>query len=283
MKILFVNIPTGKEDGAFGGFAKNAYVPLLKRNLEPVKRKDTEIVYRFCEWGMGPIEMAFCRYMDHLASRMVFFSAQHAKEEGFDAVVINCFGDPMLREVRQALDIPVVGIGEATMLMSSLMGYKFGIVHISPLNIPETMEHVHAYGLAERCAGIRPIADWDTGEEADLNDARQTIRAFSKTARELIADGADVIIPGCSLMSPSIRLAPGAEDDYPSGMTEIDGVPVADVLGQAIKLAESMADIKKSGASWISRKLLYAQPSDEVKEIGKIVTENSGLQFWDVR
>ena len=37
---------------------------------------------------------------------MVYYAARNAKEEGFDAVVVNCFGDPMLWELRQALDIP---------------------------------------------------------------------------------------------------------------------------------------------------------------------------------
>jgi hypothetical protein len=99
MKILYVNIPTGAEDSEFGDFAKNAYVPLMRKNIGLVKSPETEIVFRFCEWGMGPIDVAFYKYIDHLASRMVYYAARNAREEGFDAVVINCFGDPMLWEL----------------------------------------------------------------------------------------------------------------------------------------------------------------------------------------
>jgi allantoin racemase len=74
--------------------------------------------------GHESSKMAFYRYVDHLAAPMVFQSAQHAQEEGFDAVIINCFGDPMLHELRQALDIPVIGIGEPTFLLSSVMCAK---------------------------------------------------------------------------------------------------------------------------------------------------------------
>jgi allantoin racemase len=283
MKVLFVNIPSGPESGEFEHFVKNAYVPLLKKNLDLAKQKDTEIVFRFCEWGMGPIDVAFYRYLDHLASKMVYYAAANAEKEGFDAVVINCFGDPMLWEVRQALNIPVIGIGESSMLLSALMGHKFGIVHISPYNIPETEEHVIRYGLKDRCVGMRAIADWaDTGAQDGLTDSTSTIEAFITTARELIADGAEVIIPGCSLMSPTIRFAPGAEEKYPNGLTEIDGVAVADVLSQAIKLVESLVAISKAGSAWISRKCLFAQPSPHVLQLGEKLTDNPGLKFWDV-
>jgi len=281
MKVLFVNIPTGKEDTEFGQFVKTAYVPFLQKNLDLVRQPDTEIVYRFCDWGMGPMEVAFTRYLDHLASRMIYFAAAHAEEEGFDAVVINCFGDPMLWEVRQALNIPVVGIGESSMLLSTLMGLKFGIVHISPYNIPETEDHIVKYGLKDRCAGIRPIAESAAEQEQALFDAHHTIEAFTKTARELIADGAEILIPGCSLMSPAMRLAPGAKKEYPNGVTEIDGVLVADMIGDTIKMAEALVALKQGGSSWISRKLLFAQPTPKVKEISRMLTEEDRLHYWD--
>lgn len=282
MKILFVNIPAGMEDGEFGDFAKNAYVPLLRKNLALTRSPETEIVFRFCEWGLGPIDMAYYRYIDHLASRMVYYAARNAREEGFDAVVINCFGDPMLWELRQAIDIPVAGIGESSMLFAAMMGYKFGIVHISPFNIPETEEHMAKYGVRDRCAGLRPIEGWDSGLEDGLTHSEETVEAFISAARKLIEDGAEVIIPGCSLMSPTVRLAPGAGDRFPGGLTHVDGVPVVDVLSVALKTAETMVGLYRAGSAWISRKLLYAQPPQKVVEMSKSVTENMNLKFWDI-
>lgn len=283
MKILYVNIPTGTEDGEFGEFAKNAYVPLLRKNLALTKSPDTEIVFRFCEWGLGPIDMAYYRYIDHLASRMVYYSARNAREEGFDAVVINCFGDPMLWELRQAIDIPVVGIGESSMLFAAMMGYRFGIVHISPYNIPETEEHMAKYGIKDRCAGIRPIEGWDSGLEEGLTSSEKTVKAFISTAHRLIEEGAEVIIPGCSLMSPTVRLAPGAQDKFPGGLTHVEGAPVVDVLSVTLKAAEAMAGLYRAGSGWISRKLLYARPPQRVVEMSKPVTENMNFKFWDIK
>jgi allantoin racemase len=282
MRVLCVNIPAGKEEGEFGQFMKSAYVPLLQRNFDMVKRDDTAITYRFCEWGNDHMEPSFYRYMDHLASPMVYHAAAHAEDEGFDAVVINCFGDPMLWELRQVLDIPVVGLGESTMLLSVMMGLRFGIVMISPYMLPGQEERIARYGLKERCAGMRGSAESPLAQEQALVDARETIEAFTHAARELIAGGADILIPGCSLISPAMRLTPGAEQDYPQGVTEIDGVPIADVLGDTITLAEALVSLKRAGSSWISRKLLYPQPTAEAKRLAKAVTDGSGFKFWDV-
>lgn len=282
MRVLCVNMPAGKEESEFGQFMKSAYVPLLQRNFDLVRRDDTEITYRFCEWGNEHMEPSFYRYMDHLASPMVYHAAAHAEEEGFDAVLIDCFGDPMLWELRQAVDIPVVGIGESTMLLSAMMGLRFGVVTISPYMLPGQEEQIARYGLKERCAGIRGNTEPPLSQEQALVDARETIEAVTRTARELIADGADIIIPACSLISPAMRLAPGAEEDYPDGVTEIDGVPVADILGDTITLAEALVSLKRAGSSWISRKLLYPRPTAEAKRLARAVTDGSGLKFWDV-
>jgi len=282
MRILFVNIPAGEEDSDFGRFMKSAYVPLLQRNLDLVKLKDTAITFRFCEWGNAGMEPSFYSYMDHLSSVMVYHAAARAEEEGFDAVVINCFGDPMLWEVRQAVNVPVVGIGESSMFLSALMGLKFGIVHISAYNVPGQWDRIAKYGLTHRCAGIRPIGETPACQERALLDAHETIEAFTLTARKLIEDGAEILIPACSLMSPAMRLAPGAEKDFPNGVTEIDSVPIADVLGDAVVLAEALASLKRGGSSWISRKLLYAQATPEAKRIAKNVIDGGGFKFWEV-
>ncbi len=91
-----------------------------------------------------------------------------------------------------------------------------------------------------------------------------------------------MIIPACSLMSPAMRLAPGAEKDYPQGVTEVDGVPIADVLGDAITLAESLASLRRAGSSWISRRLLYAQATPGAKQLAQPVIDGSRFKFWDV-
>jgi len=281
MKILLVNVPAAEEDGESGQFFKAVMVPLLRRNLDLVKQKDTEVTFRFSRWGLTGMEAIFYNYIDYLDTRLAFHAAANAKEEGFDAVMIACFGDPMLWEIRQALDIPVVSIGESSMLLATVMGYKFGVVTISPLNIIGQEHHIAKYGLRERSVGVRAIPESGDEQVMAMQDARHTIECFKKVARELIADGAEVIIPGCALMSPSLRLAPGAEKDYHNGLTEVDGVPVADVIGDTIKMAETLVALRRAGSSWVSRKGLYAQATPRAKEIAQMVLKDDRLVFWD--
>lgn len=89
------------------------------------------------------------------------------------------------------------------------------------------------------------------------------IESFRQVARELIADGAEVLIPGCMVMTSAMRIASGCEEEYSNGLTEVDGVPVVDVVGAASKLAEVLVSLKKGGSTGISRKGFYGRPTPE--------------------
>ena len=282
MKLLVVNIPTGDENSPFGDWARNRYVPLLKRDMDLVRSPDTELTFRFGDKGQDIIQIGFFRYLDDLASEMVFMAAQDAEEEGYDAVLIDCFGDPKLYELRQALSIPVIGIGEASMYMASMMCRNFGIVHISPYNIPEQWARIERYGLASRCVAQTAIKGWAEGDDGDLDDATPKIEKFLASARELIAQGCELIIPACSVTSTMLRFCPGAEDKYPNGITEVDGVPVLDVVSTALTVAQGMAALRDGGSAWISRVAQYAQPDEEIKKLARRFTQNTKYTYWDV-
>lgn len=282
MKVLLANVAVAKEGSEAGQFIEKVLVPMWRRNLDLVKEKDTELTFRFPRWGVTGLDGFFYSYMDMLNAKSVFHAAVQAEKEGFDAVMITCFGDPMLWGIRQAVDIPVVSLGESSMLLTTMMGYKFGVVTISPYNIYEQEHTIAKYGLTERLAGIRPNPETGDEQAEALIDARRAIESFKKVGRELIADGAEVLIPGCGLMSPALRLAPGAEKEYPNGLTEVDGVPVADVMGDTIKMAEAMVRLKCAGSCWISRKGLYAQATPRAKEFGQMVLKDDGPGFWDI-
>ena len=281
MKVLFINVPGVEENSEFGQFCKTVIVPLLRRNFDLVKQSDTEVTFRFSRWGSSNMDAFMFSYIDHLNEKHVFHAAAQAEKEGFDGIFIGCFGDPMLWEIRQACNIPVVGAGESSMLLSTIMGYKFGVVTISPYNTIGQEERIAKYGLKDRLVGIRSITETSEEQNMALIDAHHSIESFKTVARELIADGAEIIIPGCVFMSPALRLAVGAEEDYPNGFTEVDGVPIADVLGDTIKLLEILVSLKGAGSSWISRKMLYAHATPQAIEGGQMVLKDEGPGFWD--
>jgi allantoin racemase len=282
MRILLANVAVAEEGSEAGHFVENVLVPQWRRNLDLVKQADTKCTFRFPRWGITGLDGFFFSYMDMLNAKSVFHAAVKAEAESFDAVMITCFGDPMLWPIRQAVNIPVVSLGESSMLLSAMMGHKFGVVTVSPYNIFE-MEHViQKYGLKERYAGARPNPETGDEQAGALIDARHAIESFKTAARELIKDGAELLIPGCGLLSPALRLAPGAEKEYPDGLTEVDGVPVVDVMGETLKMAELLVTLKRAGSSWISRKGLYARATDQALESGRMVLEDDGLGYWDI-
>ena len=61
----------------------------------------------------------------------------------------------------------------------------------------------------------------------------------------------------------------------------MDGVPIADVYGNAIKCVETLVALRKAGSCWISRKGLYASPSRRAMESGQMVLDYKGPGFWD--
>jgi allantoin racemase len=254
---------------------------LWRRNFALVKRQDTEITSRLCTWGIEGMDGFFYHSIDTLNAQAVFQAAVSAEKDGFDAVLITCFGDPMLQQIRQAVNIPVASIGEASLHMAAMMGDKFGVVHISEYNIIETRHKIHQYGLSERLANIRAIDETPAEQGGAIFNAAHAIESFTAVARALIDDGAEVLIPACGLMSPALRLAPGMEREYPNGFTEVDGVPIVDVMSCGIQMAEALCNLKRSGSSWISRKNLYAQPTPAALESGRMVLRDDRMTFWD--
>ena len=279
MKLCLLNVAVGEKGNEF----IERLINIWGQNFNLVKQQDTEITSRFSTWGIAGMDGFFYRCIDTLNAQAVFHAAISAEKDGFDALLITCFGDPMLHQIRQAVNIPVTGFGEASMLTAAMMGDKFGIVHVSDYNIYETRHKIHEYGLSDRLANVCSINETSEQQGGAIFNAAHAIEAFQKAGRALIRDGAEVLIPGCGLMSPSLRLAPGMENEYPNGFTELDGVPIVDVLSCGIKMIEALYSLKRSGSSWISRRNLYAQPTPEAYESGKMVLKDDRMSFWDAR
>src|SRR5262249_12996157 len=75
--------------------------------------------------------MTECRFAAHGIREAI-----QAQEHGSDAFLIGHCQEPGLVECRCAVDIPVVGLGEATMLQACTLGRAIGRVPINPVFIP---------------------------------------------------------------------------------------------------------------------------------------------------
>ena len=161
-----------------------------------------------------------------------------AERQGFDAYAISTLPEPALREVRALVDIPVVGYGEAAMLTACALGRRFGVLLFIDELADLVADNAARHGLASRFAGARPVGFRFTDVLAAFERPEPLIDRFRAAARGLIADGADVLIPGEAPLNVILAR---------SGVSEVDGVPVIDSLAAWIKQAEGLVDMRRAG------------------------------------
>lgn len=241
-----------------------AYDKALRAQFKKVARPDTEIVMH----GMHPGTYQTnypgndIRYdlIQRLHGAQFLMAGIQAEEEGFDAYAISTLPDVMLRETRAALNIPVVGYGESAMLTSCMLGRKFGVMVFIEQLQPQIEFNVQQYGLMERFSGVRHVGFVFNDVLKAFDKPDELIERFHKSARALIADGADVIIPGeaplCVLLAHN-------------GINRVDDVPVMDSLGAWVKMAESMVDLRRASGLSPARKGYYQEqpPRERIKEL----------------
>jgi len=73
----------------------------------------------------------------------------------------------------------------------------------------------------------------------------------------------------------------GLERKYPGGFWEVDGVPLVDVYGSAVKLAEMLVNWKRSGVPWISRVAYYRKVTEAALGYSQDVTKDVYGGYWD--
>jgi allantoin racemase len=280
MRILVANVAAADEDTEVSHIFKSVAVPLFRKSFDLTKHPDTELVFRFPRRGLSNLEAQPYGFFHSLSDCETLYMVMQAEREGFDGIIA-CFDDPTLWSARQAVDIPVVAFGESSLFLAVMMGLKFGLFCPSPLGVPAFEEKIVRYGLKDRCADVAGGYLSAADQERAMFDARPAIEEFIDVGRQLIAKGAEVLVPGCGLIAPCLRFAPGCEADYPGGLTHVDGVPIVDIYGATVNAVETLVEFKRAGSPWISRACLFARASDEALEGARSVLEYTGPGFWD--
>ncbi len=175
-----------------------------------------------------------------IAASAIFSEVLQAKEEGYDAVTIDCTLEPGLNAARKASQIPVVGAGEAALCLSLLFGERFSVIMPTPTSIGSMVAKIRQMGLWGRVASIRAI----NLHVLDLDDHDRTLNEVYDEARRAVdVDGAEVIVLGCTVMGP-----------IADALAERLGVPVIEPGTAALKLAEAFAAPAWSGALLLGKK-----------------------------
>jgi allantoin racemase len=157
-------------------------------------------------------------YADKVQSGPGMLDTLRGREPDYDAFVIACHSDPNLDAAKEATRKPVIGIGEASMKLASVLGHTFSVVTTHQHSVPGKWSQARKYHLQDLMVSVRAP---EVGEE-DLGDAE----LFLELSRRAVEDDrAEVIVLGCAGLSGMDRRI-GKELDVPV----LDGVVCALIL-----------------------------------------------------
>ena len=71
------------------------------------------------------------RFLEYHDTREVIYNAMQAEREGYDAFLIGNISDAGIREAREVVGIPVLGLCETSLHVACMMGANFSLVTIS--------------------------------------------------------------------------------------------------------------------------------------------------------
>lgn len=150
-----------------------------------------------------------------------------ARAAGADALVIGCFDDTGLAEIRAAAHCPVIGIGQAAFHMAALLGHRVSVVTTLEVSVPVIAANIAAYGFADQVARVRAtglgVLEVDEASPATL---ARLDREIGLAGAE---DGISGVVLGCAGMAPlAAQLGRG------SSLAVIDGVAAATRLARSL-------------------------------------------------
>lgn len=235
MKILYI-VPGSLSQSELGA----EELERRKKILQLHAQKETIVDITDIESGPRSIESS---YEEYLSVPGTVERAIQAEKEGYDGLILGCFGDPGLNALREMVNIPVVGPGETAMHVASMLGRKFSIVTVLDSVVPSLERLAKVIGLDRRLASVRavniPVL------ELRHNIESTTARMTEASQRAIMEDSADVIVLGCMSM---------AFMEVSEMMKKVLGIPVVNPALVSLKVLEGLV---QAGLSQSKRAYLF--------------------------
>lgn len=229
------------------------YIRILQAHLDNCADHD----FKFEVHGMHPADTNLHPLTETRCTLQTIKNALQAEREGYSAFIIGHFQEPGINEIKACVDIPVIGLGETSMLYACTLGHKIGLVTINPIFIPWHENQVRHYGLQERITKIQAI----DGQVKDFETAfghedayQKLLQLFADQMRPMTDQGIEVLIPAGGL--PMLLFAQKKQ-------THINQAVVLDGIAVSAKAAETAVKLKKIMGLTISRANTFKKAQDE--------------------
>jgi allantoin racemase len=241
------------------------YQEALKSIVEPTADPGTSVEIFDLREGGGIADQY--RYLEYLDVGEVLRNGMKAQQNGYDAFLVGNIADPGIRELRELLTIPVLGLCETTLSIACMMASSFALITVNDKFTPRVLENVHRYGFTGRMASLEAMSIdhlpnlapgfSDSVEDAAARDA--ILRSFAEAARKGIARGAEVLVPAGGVVMAMLAHA---------GIHKIDDVPILNGTVALTKMAEVAVKLQRLTGTFTSKRMTYAPPRGEMlKEI----------------
>ena len=152
-------------------------------------------------------------------------------EDDFDAVIIACFDDTGLWQLKKRTHTPVIGIGEAGFHAAMLFGERFTVVTTLPISVPVIEKNIFQQGISSRCATVRasniPVLELEADPKASMKRIAEEIEEAVEN------DQCDAIILGCAGMA-----------DIAKKLQSKFNLPIIDGVKTAVIMSEMLANIR---------------------------------------
>jgi allantoin racemase len=192
------------------------YLGTKTENLTPFVESSTVIEGEPFDNRIPHLEYEF---YEHIAQHSIIEKIVEAEKEGYDAAVIGCFYDPALHVARELVDMPVIGVCEASFNIAAMISAgNFSVLIGRRKWLPKMVGNAKKYGFESRIASWR-ILNLTVPMMRDRKITSQAI--LRETNAAIVEDLAESVVIGCTGM--------------------IGGIPILDPVLCGIKVAEMRA------------------------------------------
>lgn len=149
------------------------------------KAPDVDLRITNLDSGVPSMESAFDVA---IGARLVVEKAQQLQDEGSDGIIIYCFKDPSLEACKEKLNIPVVGLREASIALASTIGDNISVITSRKHSVSYYSRALKGKVKSVTCLGI-PVLDF--------LDYSRVEKALEERVSEAVDLGCDVVVLGC--------------------------------------------------------------------------------------
>ena len=210
--------------------------------------------------GITPFDSYAHSLVEMRCAREMICNAVAAEREGYDAFIVGHFQDAGLYEARAVVDIPVVSLGESSMLYSCQLAQRIGVVTINTRFIPWFQHQIRKYGLTERITGVHAM-QFEPGQLLGaMGNSEKTLEVkalFCAQAEPLVEEGVELILAGGGI--PMLLFA----DQF--GFNVL-GAPVVNGIDIVVKAAETAVFLQRASGLGGSRVGDYIKPPHHIIE-----------------